>query len=149
MKARGQSNAWAFVLRLDQSGRPVPAVYEECLRCSNYTFTAMYAHFFIFYPLIYAYILIPGLNDTANPADRVCPISDLCGFGGIKNNDPNQWFRWASDGCDLDSQVCRLTVLTFRFITPIFLHAGIIHLLLNMLAQIFVAAQASKSLLRF
>lgn len=34
----------------------------------------------------------------------------------------------------------RLTAL-IRFITPVFLHAGIIHYLLNMLAQMTVSAQ--------
>ncbi|KAI0687791.1 hypothetical protein BC835DRAFT_384015, partial [Cytidiella melzeri] len=46
------------------------------------------------------------LNDTANPPDRLCPLEDVCGFGGFHDKQPNQWFR---------------------FITPIFLHAGIIH----------------------
>ncbi|TDL28516.1 rhomboid-domain-containing protein [Rickenella mellea] len=68
---------------------------------------------------------LPCLNDTANPPDRTCPISDLCGFGGIHNNDPNQWFR---------------------FITPIFLHAGIVHLALNMLAQLLVSAQIEREM---
>lgn len=35
------------------------------------------------------------MNDTANPPDEVCPISDLCAFGGIKDGEtPNQWFRY-------------------------------------------------------
>ena len=36
------------------------------------------------------------MNDTANPPDRVCPISDLCGFGGLHDDTPNQWFRSAA-----------------------------------------------------
>ena len=36
-----------------------------------------------------------GMNDTANPPDEVCPISDLCAFGGIKDGEtPNQWVRY-------------------------------------------------------
>ncbi|KAL5495301.1 hypothetical protein ACEPAI_764 [Sanghuangporus weigelae] len=69
---------------------------------------------------------LPCMNDTANPPDRVCPISDLCGFGGIPSGgEPNQWFR---------------------FITPIFLHAGIIHFGLNMIAQWFVSGQLERDM---
>jgi len=69
---------------------------------------------------------LPCLNDTANPPTEVCPISDLCGFGGINSGEtPNQWFR---------------------FITPIFLHAGIIHILLNMVAQLLVSAQLEREM---
>ncbi|KAI5123620.1 hypothetical protein M0805_003434 [Coniferiporia weirii] len=66
------------------------------------------------------------MNDTANPPTEICPISELCGFGGIKSDEtPNQWFR---------------------FITPIFLHAGIIHIALNMLAQLLVSAQLEREM---
>lgn len=34
-----------------------------------------------------------GLNDTANPPDQICPLEDICGFGGFHNSTPNQWFR--------------------------------------------------------
>lgn len=34
-----------------------------------------------------------GLNDTANPPNLLCPIEEVCGFGGFEGNDPNQWFR--------------------------------------------------------
>ncbi|KAF7320068.1 RHOMBOID-like protein [Mycena kentingensis (nom. inval.)] len=65
------------------------------------------------------------LNNTANPATEICSIEDICGFGGFKGEDPNQWFR---------------------FFTPIFLHAGIIHLLLNMIAQLTVSAQVEREM---
>jgi len=64
-------------------------------------------------------------NDTANPPDQICPLEDICGFGGFHNETPNQWFR---------------------FITPIFLHAGFVHILLNMLAQLTVSAQIEREM---
>ncbi|KAJ7786227.1 hypothetical protein B0H16DRAFT_1489708 [Mycena metata] len=65
------------------------------------------------------------LNNTANPATEICSIEDICGFGGFHNKDPNQWFR---------------------FITPIFLHAGLVHLFLNLLAQLTVSAQVEREM---
>ncbi|TCD67090.1 hypothetical protein EIP91_000553 [Steccherinum ochraceum] len=68
----------------------------------------------------------PCLNDTANPPDRLCPLEEVCGFGGFRDDsEPDQWFR---------------------FITPIFLHAGIIHFLLNMLAQLTAAAEMEREM---
>jgi len=68
----------------------------------------------------------PCLNNTANPPTSMCSISDICGFGGFgPNSEPNQWFR---------------------FITPIFLHAGLIHIALNMFAQLFVSAQVEREM---
>ncbi|GJE85705.1 rhomboid family intramembrane serine protease [Phanerochaete sordida] len=67
----------------------------------------------------------PCLNDTANPPDQLCSLEDVCGFGGFHGKDPDQWFR---------------------FITPIFLHAGIIHFLLNMLAQLTASAEVEKEM---
>ncbi|KZT75109.1 rhomboid-domain-containing protein [Daedalea quercina L-15889] len=65
------------------------------------------------------------LNDTANPVTEACPLETICGFGGFHDETPNQWFR---------------------FITPIFLHAGIVHYLLNMLAQLIVSAQVEREI---
>ncbi|TFK30349.1 rhomboid-domain-containing protein [Coprinopsis marcescibilis] len=66
------------------------------------------------------------MNNTANPVTSVCTVADLCGFGGIPSDgEPNQWFR---------------------FITAIFLHAGIVHLLLNMLAQLVLSAQIERDM---
>ncbi|QRW00376.1 clathrin adaptor complex small chain [Ceratobasidium sp. AG-Ba] len=65
------------------------------------------------------------MNNTANPPTELCTIETLCGFGGFKNQTPNQWFR---------------------FITPIFLHAGIIHYALNMFAQLTISAQVEREM---
>ncbi|KAJ3352134.1 hypothetical protein HDU83_008317 [Entophlyctis luteolus] len=45
---------------------------------------------------------------------ETCTMEQICGMGGFNGQKPNQWFR---------------------FITPIFLHGGIIHLLMNLLFQ--------------
>ncbi|KAF8846303.1 rhomboid-domain-containing protein [Paxillus ammoniavirescens] len=69
--------------------------------------------------------LMPCLNDTANPPDILCTIEEVCGFGGFHGSTPDQWFR---------------------FITPIFLHAGFIHILLNMFAQLTLSAQIEREM---
>ncbi|KIJ68535.1 hypothetical protein HYDPIDRAFT_106736 [Hydnomerulius pinastri MD-312] len=69
--------------------------------------------------------LMPCLNDTANPPNILCTIEDVCGFGGFHGSAPSQWYR---------------------FITAIFLHAGFIHILLNMLAQLTVSAQIEREM---
>ncbi|KAJ3734755.1 hypothetical protein DFJ43DRAFT_100319 [Lentinula guzmanii] len=61
--------------------------------------------------------LLACLNDTANPSTINCPLEQVCGFNGFDNGTPNQWFR---------------------LITPIFLHAGFIHIGLNLLCQLTV-----------
>jgi membrane associated rhomboid family serine protease len=65
-----------------------------------------------------------GCPDTTSNDVALCTLSQLCGFNGVPNPlyngdinqkpEPNQWFR---------------------FIIPIFLHAGIIHIGFNMLLQ--------------
>ncbi|KAL6310136.1 hypothetical protein BKA93DRAFT_814441 [Sparassis latifolia] len=67
----------------------------------------------------------PCLNDTANPPDRICPLENICGFGGFHDKAPDQ---------------------SFRFVTPVFLHAGIVHYALNMLAQLTVSAQVEREM---
>ncbi|KAF8807315.1 rhomboid-domain-containing protein [Phlegmacium glaucopus] len=69
--------------------------------------------------------LLGCMNNTANPPTSICTVEDLCGFGGFHNKAPNQWFR---------------------FITAIFLHAGIVHILLNMLAQLIISAQVEREM---
>ncbi|KAJ3779127.1 hypothetical protein FB446DRAFT_711087 [Lentinula raphanica] len=69
--------------------------------------------------------LLACLNDTANPSTINCPLEEVCGFSGFDNGTPNQWFR---------------------FITPIFLHAGFIHIALNLLCQLTVSAQVEREM---
>ncbi|ORX80108.1 rhomboid-domain-containing protein [Anaeromyces robustus] len=54
----------------------------------------------------------------------ICSLGDLCGMGGIEEGKaPNQWIR---------------------FILPIFLHAGIIHIFINLIFQIRTGIQMEK-----
>lgn len=76
-------------------------------------------------------IVWPCPNATSsNPSDpsNQCALHDLCGFGNqqyTEQNAPNQWFR---------------------FIIPIFLHAGIIHIAFNMLLQILLGRDMEKQI---
>ncbi|KAF3770772.1 rhomboid-domain-containing protein, partial [Cryphonectria parasitica EP155] len=85
----------------------------------------------------------PCPNTTSSDASaEVCTLSDLCGFGGVPEPkydssasmddkpEPNQWWR---------------------FILPMFMHAGIIHIGFNMLLQLTMGKEIEKSIgsLRF
>lgn len=72
---------------------------------------------------------------NATSVDDLCPLSELCGFGGVpnpvfdgnfdQNPRPNQWFR---------------------FITPIFMHAGLIHIGFNMLLQMTIGKEMEQAI---
>ncbi|EEH04259.1 DHHC zinc finger membrane protein [Histoplasma capsulatum G186AR] len=77
---------------------------------------------------------------TSDPfaPENLCPLSDLCGFkktnkvhdptpqGSLDDKpEPNQWFR---------------------FIVPIFLHAGLIHIGFNMMAQLTIGADMERTI---
>ncbi|CAO3653192.1 unnamed protein product [Cunninghamella blakesleeana] len=57
-------------------------------------------------------------------AGSQCSIEELCGFGGFGGSAPNQ---------------------SFRFFIPIFMHAGIIHFLLNMLTHLRLGADLERA----
>ncbi|BEI83916.1 hypothetical protein CcaverHIS002_0405200 [Cutaneotrichosporon cavernicola] len=68
--------------------------------------------------------LVPGIqpslqmacpSNTANPPTELCTVEEICGHGGFPSGVPDQ---------------------SWRFFSPIFLHVGIIHLLVNMFAQV-------------
>lgn len=72
-------------------------------------------------------------NATKNT--EICPLSTLCGFSGVPNPEfngdfhqspaPNQWFR---------------------FIVPMFMHAGLIHIVFNMLLQLTLAKEMEMAI---
>ncbi|TPX34019.1 hypothetical protein SmJEL517_g03264 [Synchytrium microbalum] len=68
----------------------------------------------------------PGveLNATQSlAAVPVCTLSQLCGLGGFQTGAPDQWYR---------------------FIVPIFLHGGVVHLLLNFGFQLRTGIQMER-----
>ncbi|KAF9919970.1 hypothetical protein FBU30_010300 [Linnemannia zychae] len=67
-----------------------------------------------------------NLQCPDNPS-AICTISDICGFTPISSTGkaPNQWFR---------------------FITPVFLHGGVIHLLFNLLFQMRTGADLERDM---
>ncbi|KAI9149200.1 rhomboid protein [Paramyrothecium foliicola] len=74
------------------------------------------------------------LCPNATTRTQICPLSEVCGFGGVPNPtfgnadqspEPNQWFR---------------------FITPIFMHAGLIHIGFNMLLQLTLAKDMERAI---
>lgn len=64
-------------------------------------------------------ILFPCANSTALDTN-VCSLAELCGLGMEGGTTPNQWWR---------------------LITPIFLHAGFIHIISNMILQLTLGAR--------
>ncbi|KAK5199691.1 hypothetical protein LTR47_001580 [Exophiala xenobiotica] len=89
--------------------------------------------------------VVPGVQDATVPINWPCPntttsdanspsnhcdLSELCGFSGFNDAHPNQWFR---------------------FIVPMFLHAGLIHIAFNLLLQLTMGRDMEKAIgsLRF
>ncbi|KAF2182009.1 rhomboid-domain-containing protein [Zopfia rhizophila CBS 207.26] len=86
-------------------------------------------------------IAFPWPCPDSTTTNFTCSLSDLCGFGGVpyqepgtklsdRSNEPNQWWR---------------------FIVPMFLHAGLIHIGFNMLLQMTLGRDMEKEIgsLRF
>jgi membrane associated rhomboid family serine protease len=63
-------------------------------------------------------------SDTDSPSNH-CDLSALCGFSGLNDDHPNQWFR---------------------FIIPMFLHAGLIHIAFNLLLQLTMGRDMEKAI---
>lgn len=66
----------------------------------------------------------PCPNYTGSIDQDSCDLIELCGFGG-RNNPPNQWYR---------------------FILPIFLHGGLIHLIFNIVGQLILGIPVEKNI---
>ncbi|KAF6845370.1 rhomboid family membrane protein [Colletotrichum musicola] len=74
----------------------------------------------------------PCPNSTSSDVNadvNKCSLSDLCGFGGV----PNPKFEGLDQSPEPDQW--------FRFITPIFLHAGLIHIGFNLLMQMTIGKE--------
>ncbi|EXJ55583.1 hypothetical protein A1O7_08511 [Cladophialophora yegresii CBS 114405] len=82
----------------------------------------------------------PGVQDSPDPPTWPCPntttsdpnspsnhcdLKALCGFSGFSDEHPNQWFR---------------------FIIPMFLHAGLIHIAFNLLLQLTMGREMEKAI---
>ncbi|KAK2593027.1 hypothetical protein QQS21_009281 [Conoideocrella luteorostrata] len=79
-------------------------------------------------------IPVQFLCPNATKDSQICPLSDVCGFGGVPNPtfnnanqspQPNQWFR---------------------FIVPMFMHAGLIHIGFNLLLQLTLAKEMEQAI---
>ncbi|QKX57856.1 uncharacterized protein TRUGW13939_04976 [Talaromyces rugulosus] len=74
-------------------------------------------------------------TSDSNAASNQCTLSELCGFSGVPNPkangsiddrpEPNQWFR---------------------FIIPMFMHAGLVHIGFNMLMQMSMGADMERTI---
>lgn len=60
-----------------------------------------------------------------SPPTTSCPLSEICGHGLLPGETPNQ---------------------TWRFVFPIFLHVGVVHLLVNMLGQMIIGTQVEREM---
>jgi membrane associated rhomboid family serine protease len=63
------------------------------------------------------------LQNNNGLGQPLCPLTEVCGFENFSNGQPNQWFR---------------------FITPIFLHAGVLHILFNLFSQLTLGGHLEK-----
>lgn len=80
----------------------------------------------------------PCPNSTSSDANHPtmqCSLSQLCGFSGVPNPEPGKPY----DAQGRPNQ-------WFRFIIPIFLHAGLIHIAFNMLLQLTLGRDMEKSI---
>lgn len=74
---------------------------------------------------------VPSLPPSTNigycyqSATSTCTVEELCGFGGFPSGIPNQ---------------------AFRLVLPIFLHGGVIHILVNMLTHLRLGVDLERAL---
>lgn len=73
-------------------------------------------------------IMFPCANSTTE-STFVCPLNELCGLSGIPQDGnawlPNQWYR---------------------IFIPIFLHAGFLHIIFNLLLQVTMGASIERNI---
>lgn len=67
-----------------------------------------------------------SISADANDPMNKCDLSELCGFGGFEANaTPNQWWR---------------------FIVPVFMHAGLVHIGFNLLLQLTLGTEIERAI---
>jgi membrane associated rhomboid family serine protease len=71
-----------------------------------------------------SFLYFPCPNYTGSTEERSCTLSEVCGFGGV-SIPPNQWYR---------------------FIIPIFLHGGLIHIVVNVLTQLIIGIKMERKI---
>ncbi|CAG8579224.1 11039_t:CDS:2 [Paraglomus occultum] len=69
--------------------------------------------------------ICPNQTTSGTTGGLTCKLEDVCGFGGFHDQPPDQWYR---------------------FIIPIFLHGGIIHILFNMCFQLQTGVQVEREM---
>lgn len=81
-----------------------------------------------------------------------CTIEQICGHGGFHGETPDRT-SFSPQKERKNSTLTKLYIYTYktytewwRFILPIFLHVGIIHLIVNMLVQITASAQVEREM---
>lgn len=65
------------------------------------------------------------ISDCYQSTTDTCTLEQLCGYGGFPDGTPHQ---------------------TFRLILPIFMHAGIVHFLMNMLTHLRLGVDLERAL---
>lgn len=86
----------------------------------------------------------PGITAWPCPntttTDALCSLGELCGMGGVPAQDPNLTWdnRHSKDNLEPNQW--------WRFITPIFLHAGIVHIAFNLLLQVTLGRDMEKEI---
>lgn len=75
------------------------------------------------------------LCPNATKTTEICPLSTLCGFSPV----PDPLFNGDFDQSPKPNQ-------WFRFIVPIFMHAGVIHIVFNMLLQLTLAKDMERAI---
>jgi membrane associated rhomboid family serine protease len=75
-----------------------------------------------------------GCPNTTDLNVQVCSLGELCGFSGFQNPFPEPLYNGSKEQKPEPNQ-------WFRFIIPMFLHAGLVHIGFNMLLQLTMARE--------
>lgn len=82
----------------------------------------------------------PNITDSTDSNNFKCNLNELCGLGGVPDQNPK--LKWEDREKEKDNEPNQW----YRFITPIFLHAGLIHIGFNMLLQLTLGRDMEKEI---